>query len=312
MTNDTTSTTNTPSSVTKPQDANAHGVPVAMVRPRRFSWAWLAPFAALCVVSYMLWSQVTADRGTMISIRFHDASGLQIGSEINHRGVRVGIIRELGLDEELDLVLARAELVPGAEQLAVMDTRFWIVHPELSLTRVAGLETLIGPNYIALEPGDPDQPRQWEFLAIDGPPAASRPEDGSLRLTLRSDRKGALASGNPVYYRDIRVGTIGESTLSSDSTSVLTTITIDPKYRPLIKEKTRFWRSGGVGVDFGLFSGLSVQADSLESVISSAISLATPEKKPGEVSSPGDEFELADDANEDWLKWSPEIGIGDE
>ena len=147
--------------------------------------------------------------------------------------------------------------------------------------------------------------------ALDESPIADRAMDGSLRLVLRSDRLGTLSPGNPVFYREIRVGTIREAHLTSDSTSVMIAIDIDPRYTPLVRENTKFWRSGGVGVDFGLFRGLSVQADSLEALMSSSISFATPEKRPGDLAIAGTAFELADSADEDWLKWSPSIDIGE-
>lgn len=286
-------------------------IPVAIVRKRRFSFAWLIPIAALLVVSYVVWSQVTQHRGEMITIRFDDASGLKPESHIVHRGVTVGIVRTLTLNDDLSGVEARCELVPGAEQLAVEGTQFWVVKAEVSLRRIAGLDTLLGPNYIALRPGAMDSPIQREFAALDESPIADRAQDGSLRLVLRSDRLGTLSAGNPVLYRQIRVGTVREARLTSDSASVLIAIDIDPRYTPLVRENTKFWRSGGVGVDFGLFRGLSVQADSLEALMSSSISFATPEKRMGELGVEGMEFELADSADEDWVKWSPRIEIGE-
>ena len=134
--------------------------------------------------------------------------------------------------------------------------------------------------------------------------------DGSLRLVLMSDRLGTLSPGNPVLYREIRVGTVRGAQLTNDATKVMISIDIEPRYAVLIHEKTRFWRSGGVGVDFGIFSGLSVQADSLEAAMSSSVSLATPEKKMGEQAGVGDVFELADEVDGDWLKWSPSIELG--
>jgi paraquat-inducible protein B len=285
-------------------------IPTAIIRRRRFSFAWVVPIIALAIVGYMIYTQVAHEKGTMITIRFDDASGLEPGSEIRHRGVTVGIVRAVALDDDLAGVEVRAELVPGASRLAVAGTRFWVVHPTVSLKGIAGLDTLLGPKYIALQPGDPGGAIEHAFVALDEPPAAEPMRDGSLRLVLRADRLGTLSPGNPVLYREIRVGSVRDARLTNDGTAVLINIDIEPRYAPLVHDKTRFWRSGGMGVDFGIFSGLSVQADSLEAVLSSAISLATPTKKPGERAKPGDEFELADEVDGDWLKWSPRIELG--
>jgi len=70
--------------------------------------------------------------------------------------------------------------------------------------------------------------------------------------------------------------------------------------------------AGVVGFDFGLFTGLSVEADSLDALLNASISLATPEseRKRGDRFRSNDEFELESSVNEDWLKWSPVIELG--
>ncbi|MDF1809081.1 MAG: MlaD family protein [Phycisphaerales bacterium] len=286
------------------------GVPVATVRPRRWSFAWIVPVLALVVVGFLVWTQVSEDQGTMITIKFLDAGGIEPGTEIKHRGVTVGVVRKVSLADDLTNVDVFAELKPETSELASEGTKFWLVKARLSLGKVAGLDTLVGPRYIALQPGGDDQSAQFEFIAMTDAPAGEPAGDGSMRFILMSDRLGTLSPGNPVLYREIRVGTVRGAQLTNDSTGVMISIDIDARFTPLIHEKTRFWRSGGVGVDFGIFSGLSVQADSLEAAMSSSVSLATPSKKPGERASVGDTFELADSVDEDWLKWSPKIEIG--
>lgn len=289
-------------------------VPVAMVRRRRVSLTWLVPVAALVFVGVLVWNQVARDRGPMITIRFDDAGGIGHGSEVKYRGVTVGVVREVHLDRGLAGVEVQAELTPSASGLAVEGTEFWIVRAELSLQRVAGLDTLIGPNYITLRPGSPGGSELRSFAALDGPPVVAQPGDGSLRLVLTTDRLGTLGAGAPVLYREIRVGTVRGARLADDAAGVLVSIDIEPRYAPLVHENTRFWRSGGMGVDFGLFSGLSVRADSLESMMMSSISLATPDKKPGERAATGAVYELSDDVDSDWLEWTPaiELGVGED
>lgn len=289
-------------------------IPVAHIRHRRLSLAWLVPIIALGAVVYLAWAQVVGRQGERVIIRFADASGIRQGTAMMYRGVQVGVVQAIELDHELGGVLVHSELIPSAESLAVDGTEFWVVLPELSLTGSAGLETLLGPNYIAIRPGefaDDQQPTpQHSFVALDHRPVAELPSDGSLHLQLTSDRLGTLSPGNPVLYRQIRVGTVRGAKLSSDSRQVMIELDIEPRYRVLIHENTKFWRSGGVGFNVGFFTGVSVKADSLEDAMVSSISFATPNKKAGGLASPGDVFELADRVDGDWLKWSPEIGIG--
>ncbi len=287
-------------------------IPTAVIKRRRISTFWIVPVIALGVVGYLLWSQVMRDRGPMITIVFDNAAGLEPGSEIVYRGVAVGVVRDLSLSPGLQSVSVHAELRPDAGGLAVEGTEFWVVRPELSLQRISGLDTLVGPQYIALRPGDAGAKRVRSFVALDEPPRVEPPNADALRLTLRADRLGNLTAGSPVLYREVRVGEVRHAALSDDATGVLVTIDIEPRYAPLVYTNTKFWRSGGVGFDFGLFSGLSVEADSLDALLQASISFATPERegKRGIRVESGASFELKDRADEDWLRWKPVVELG--
>ena len=300
-----------PGAKPKPAD-QAEPIPTAVVKRRRISSVWIVPILALVVVGYLVWSQAMRERGPMITIVFGDAGGLEPGSEIIHRGVTVGVVREMALTDDLQSVSVTAELRPDAAGLAVDGTAFWVVRPEVSLERIAGLETLVGPQYIALQPGDPSGNRVGSFMALEAPPRIAPADEDALRLTLRSDRLGNLSAGSPVLYREIKVGEVRHAVLSDDATGVLVTIDIEPRYAPLVHTETKFWRAGGVGVDFGLFRGLSVEADSLDALLQASISFATPERESrrGARAESGASFELEDGADEDWLEWAPVVELG--
>ncbi len=292
--------------------------PVAKIKRRRWSAVWLLPILAAGAMGYVLWAQVAKERGPGVVVRFEQAGGIEVGTELKYRGVRVGAVRSVGLDDDLDGVSVEIELDPDSARLARKGTKFWLVRARVGFGKIAGLDTLLGPNYIALRPGGGDGSNGefgdgqgvFVFDALVEPPTAEAMLDGSLRVVLISDRLGTLSPGNPVLYREVRVGTVRGAQLTNDATKVMISIDIEPRFVALVHEGTRFWRSGGVGVDFGIFSGLSVQADSLEAAMSSSVSFATPEKRAGEQAVAGDVFELADEVDDDWLKWSPGIGIG--
>lgn len=285
-------------------------IPRATVRRRRFSLTWIVPVLTLAVLAMVVYRQVNRTQGVMITVSFEDAQGIEPDSEIVHRGIRVGIVRDVELSDDLKHARVIAELDPSASALAVEGTEFWVVRPRLSLQQVSGLETLIGPNYIALRPGDPGGPSLRSFEGLAGEPAIDPSERTATRLTLSTTRLGTLQPGAPVLYREIRVGVVRSARLDDDATRVLVIIEIEPRYAPLVRADSRFWRSGGVGLDFGLFTGLSVKADSLESVLSSSISFATPESRRSEAPAPTQVFELADEPKDSWLGWSPAIELG--
>lgn len=283
--------------------------PIARVTPRRFSFAWLLPLAVLAGIGVLVWQSTVRERGPVISIAFPDADGLRAGDPVRHRGVTVGVVRTVALSDDLNGITVTAELDPDATPLASSGTRFWVVRPELSLRRVAGLETILGPRYINAEPGTEIGAPTLAFRGLPAPPRLDQPTD-ALSVMLNAERSGPVRAGAPVLFRDLPVGVVRGVELADNAASVEIEITIDRAYAPLVRENTRFWAESGVGVDWGLFRGLSVRADSLDTLIDGAVAFATP-NKPGDPVTDGHAFTLAPRADDDWRRWKPEIRLGE-
>jgi len=285
--------------------------PVAVIdrQPRRLSTLWIAPLIALAFAVGLLYLQVRAERGPIVTITFADAAGLEIGANLVHRGLRVGVVKDVRLDTDLRSVIVDAELAPHAEGLAAEGTQFWIVRPEVSLDRVSGLDTLLGPRYIAVRPLETPGKSARRFTGLAEPPRL--PQDSSeqgLPVRLHARSASSISTGSAVLYRGIHIGRVVGLRLASDATNVEIDALIEPRYAGLVRENTRFWDAGGVGVDFGIFRGLSVAAGPIDSVLRGAVGMATPTKVGVRVA-PGYEFELAPSADNDWLDWKPEIEI---
>jgi len=285
--------------------------PLARISRRRFSFVWFLPVLAVLGLGAVIYYQTNHMRGPEITITFTQAEGLRPGDELRHRGITIGVVRTATLTESLDAVRVKAELRPDAARLARSGTRFWVVRPEVSLSRVAGLETLLGPRYIAVQPAEGSSSvRTFSFVGLDSPPMLVDATDSdALMISLSVRQKGSLTPGSPVLYRDIPVGFVRTVVLADDATHVEISAVIDPKYAPLVRANSRFWVASGVGLDWGLFSGLSIRADSLDSLIQGAVAFTTP-KKPGLRVGAGHTFEVAPEVDSDWLKWEPVIPIG--
>jgi len=278
--------------------------PRAAITPKPiWSWAWLAPIAAIVVV-IVLAVQASQERGPAIEITFRDAAGLDAGDSLRHRGIVVGTIERVRLDDSLANVLVRVRLRPEARGLAVQGSKFWIVRPELSLQQVSGLDTLLSSNYIAVAPGAGEPMRR--FAGLDTAP--SGPGEGSLVIRLLAERRGSLTVGSPVFYRDIRVGAVRAINLARDSRHVELDAAIEKRYAPLVRDNSEFWNASGISAEFGLLGGLTLRTDSLETVITGGISFATP-TAPGNTVVDGHEFELSADPDKAWLRWEPAIEL---
>lgn len=279
--------------------------PVIVSRRRRLSWAWIVPVLAL-VGAGMLALSAWQQRGVKVSVVFADASGLRPGDAVMYRGIRVGDVRDVSLTTDLQSVLVEAELRPEAGALAREHSRFWIAKPEVSLAGVSGLETLIGPTYLNVLPKEGDTVFRSRFEGLAAAPRSTETGEAGLLVNLMLSRRGTVSVGSPILYRDIPVGHVREVRLSADARRVEVEAFIVADHAGLVRERSRFYKASGIGVDFGWFRGLSVRAESLESLVSGAIGLATP-PKAGSAVADGHVFDVASEADPEWLKWEPDI-----
>ncbi len=285
--------------------AGPGSVPAAVIRPRRrLSAAWLIPLAAVALAAWLglrAWSA----RGVVVSVLLPQGHGLKAGDEVRYHGITVGTIRSVELAGDLEIRVT-ASLGTEGRRLARQGSRFWIVRPELQLSRIAGIETLLGARYMAVLPGQ--GPPRRTFIGLPDPPAVESQEPGDLEIILAAVEQGNLHRGAPVTYRQVQIGTVLSVGLASDGGTVEARVHIDKAYAQLIRQRSRFWDSGGVEATVGL-TGLSLKLKSLEAVLAGGIAMATP-PDAGEAVRNGHRFALELSAPEDWLQWHPMAVIG--
>nr|WP_241527077.1 hypothetical protein [Pseudomonas sp. BIOMIG1N] len=111
-------------------------------------------------------------------------------------------------------------------------------------------------------------------------------------------------------YRKMPVGKVIDMSLGQQADRVLISILIEPRYAPLVHTASRFWNASGVGIEAGLFKGVSVRTESLEALVAGGIAFATPDNpQMGEQARPGQTFALFDAVNDEWLEWAPKIAL---
>jgi paraquat-inducible protein B len=131
-----------------------------------------------------------------------------------------------------------------------------------------------------------------------------------LHIILESKHLGSLKVNSPVYYRQVKVGKVVSYNLSDTFGSVFIHVNIEERYRAIIRESTKFWKAGGVRIEGGLFSGLSVATESLEALLTGGIALATPDNSSMVSSTAGNyHFILHEKAQDEWLDWRPDIQL---
>ena len=287
-------------------------VPTARLKPeRRLSLAWIIPLLALALAVWLGW-RAWVQRGLAVTIQLDQGHGLKIGDEVRYRGITVGRIDDIELGDDLRTVLVTARLTSQADKVARMGTRFWVVRPQVRLTGIEGLETLLGPRYLAALPAasEDNSRSQRQFVGLIEPPVVESIAPGDLEIVLQALQRGSLHAGAPVSYRQTRVGTILSVGLAGDGGSVEARAHIEKAFVPLIRPTTRFWDVGGLQAKLGI-TGVSIEIDSAESLISGGVALATPpESGSGEIVRTGHRFLLAEKPEKDWLEWQPMIALG--
>jgi paraquat-inducible protein B len=275
-------------------------------RAPSISLIWIVPVAALVIGGWMVFGELR-NRGPEITIEFAESSGVEADKTVLvYKGVVVGKVSSVVLRNDLRAVDVRVQLAKKAAGLATADAKFWVVHPEIGLSGIRGVDTLVTGVRLHMRPGS--GPPSVFFQGLEREPPAEDNTAGRAYM-LQSDRLGALTPGAPVYYREVKVGMVETTRLGDDSTGVLVRIRIFTPFVNLVRTNTQFWNAGGVSLKVGLL-GAEIKSTSLESLIVGGIAFATPDNaETMPVAPDGAIFKLNGDADKEWLKWQPKISI---
>lgn len=292
-------------------------LPAAQItKPRRPTLIWLVPLAALLAAGFLVF-QALSERGRVIRIRFDTGGGIQVNDPVMYRGMHVGRIRSVTLTPDLGGVLVTAEMRPDASSLAVTGSKFWIVHPVVSFSRVSGLDTLLGPKYVEVEPGADRSAHRTDFVGLEREPITPRVPrasstqltsggGGELTLLLNANVRPSVNVGSPVLYRGVKVGSVIAFDLSDSGQAVEVTIIVEGRYANLVRSNTVFYNASGVDLAVSLAGGLSLRASSLESVLAGGVEFSTPDK-PGTRVQNGATFPLSTQPPKGAAEWSPDL-----
>ena len=252
------------------------------------SVVWLLPLLAALIAGWLGYKSYT-EAGIMINVVFNSAEGLESGkTRVLYKGLPAGEVRSMHLNEDMRTITARIEMHASAEPLLTEDTLFWLVKPEVSLSGVSGLETLLSGYYIGVRPGTGAPARQ--FTATPDAPIAEHDEEG-LYISLYAESARSLNRGSPVYFRDMEIGRVLDYRLTDDYQQVIVDLYIDPHYSHLIRKHSRFWNASGIEISANL-PDLTLRMGSLASILAGGIQVHTPDNGDVPLAERGDQFML--------------------
>ncbi|BBB27462.1 MlaD family protein [Amphritea japonica] len=262
------------------------------------SVVWLLPFLAALIAGWLVIKSYQ-DAGIMIEVQFETAEGLEAGvTKVMYRGLPTGMIKSLKLNEDLKSVTAMIEMEKETSEILVEGSRFWLVKPQISLSGVKGLNTLLSGYYIELQPGSGHE--RLNFIADNEPPPPLKDRKG-LYLSLLADSAQSIQRGAKVYHRQIEVGEVINFGLTNNASQIRIELFIEPAYSHLISDSTRFWNASGISLKANL-SQVNLRFGSLAAIIAGGISFYTPPDDDSKLT-PDHEFNLFPDfeAAEDGL-----------
>ncbi len=243
----------------------------------------------------------------ILTLQFSSGTGINTHTKIRYQGITIGKLTRVWFNPDKEKVFARAAVQKNAAKLFRSESDLWLVKPQVELSGIKHLDTVISGAYIDLRPGQGKQ--STDFVVQDTSPSVLGPFPG-LNLVLESPRLGSLKIGRPIYYRQIRIGQVTGVELGPTAQNVWIHININPQHSPLVRRGSRFWNASGVSISAGLFSGVSVETESMEAIVAGGVAMATPEgEEMGTPAQDGDHFILADRPEEKWLEWAPEIKL---
>jgi hypothetical protein len=172
-------------------------------------------------------------------IHFSEGFGLKTGDAVRYRGIDVGRVEEVRLNAKSDGVDVTLRLESNARQLAREGSRFWIERPRFSLSRVSGLETVIGAKFVGVLPSSEPGRVTYEFDGVPMPPALPNAE--SDEITVQFLQGHGLAVGDPLKHRGIVVGEVTAVELNPNLTGVTVRLRLLESARHLARAGTQFW-----------------------------------------------------------------------
>lgn len=255
------------------------------------SGIWLLPLLSALIGGWVIY-QSMIEKGVEISILFNNAEGIREGkTAIIYKGVRIGVVRGVEISSNLQQIKVIAEIQRDAKGALRNTTGFWLVKPEVSLTEITGLETIVSGNYIQIQPGKGNF--QSEFIALNHAPILADYSNG-LYIDVFADQLGSVTQGSKIYYREIPVGEVLDYELSDAQNGVNIQVRIEQRYAYLIKQSSRFWNASGLSMHASL-SGFSLHTESLAALIAGGIAFYTPDTDSADAVTNGASFKLHKD-----------------
>lgn len=246
--------------------------------------------------------------GLSVQVHFTNHSGLKVNTKVIYQEQELGTVTRLVFTPDKVGATALVLLNDLGAKYAKEGTKFWLVEPEIGLVGSKNVTLILDGAFIGLLPSSSSNKVQKNFEALELPPTLKERPFG-LNLKLTTKRLGSVRVGNPVLYRQVKVGEVIGIDLSENADQVDVYINIAKRYKPLVNSGSKFWNTSGINIEAGIFSGVNIDSESIETLIAGGIAFATPPLEASQAEETTNNFILHQDVDSDWLEWQTKIAI---
>ncbi|MGN6320080.1 MlaD family protein [Trinickia sp.] len=182
-------------------------------RTRWPGWIWAVPIAA-CGVAGWLGIRALVHGGEAVTIVFDDAYGMKADdTSVTLRGVKVGEVRDVSLDDDGRHVDVEVEIDRAAKRYLRAGTRFWVKGAQLNLSDPSTAKAMLGGPEIVMDPGAGASTSHFVGSSREYAPGGP-----VVTYTVRfPGAVGQLDEGAPVRLRGFRVGQVAHVELRYDA-----------------------------------------------------------------------------------------------
>ena len=209
---------------------------------------WIVPIVALIIAGWLAY-QHFAERGAEIKIIFPQNEGLVAGqSVVKFRNVPVGKVTKIYAEEGTDGVIVVVRMDSKASRPYLTENaRFWIVKPEVGLSGVSGLDTLLSGTYINVYSTAGGKTPTRKFIGLA---QAYRDNLKGEYFHLTSSNGDSVSVGTPIYYKNIKVGQVEYFYLGLGGKNIDIIVFIENQYVPYVHYDSKFWTKSLVNIDY--------------------------------------------------------------
>jgi len=208
---------------------------------------WIVPIIALIIAGWLAY-QHFAERGPEIKIIFPQNEGLVAGqSVVKFKNVPVGKVTKIYPKENTGVVVVVRMNSKASKPYLSEYARFWIVKPEVGLSGVSGLDTLLSGTYINVYSKEGGKKLIDKFIGLTH---AYRDDLKGEYFHLTSTNGDNVAAGTPIYYKNIKVGQVEYVYLGLDGKNIDIIVFIENQYVPYVHYNSKFWTKSLVNIDY--------------------------------------------------------------